>query len=50
MTAVEIGGGLSGLQFVINKTGVHYTNLDPFLDYGARTDIGRCRELFSQIK
>jgi SAM-dependent methyltransferase len=35
MTAVEIGGGLSGLQFVINKTGVHFTNVDPFLDYGA---------------
>lgn len=33
-TIVEIGGGLSGLQFVLSKCGARVINVDPFLDYG----------------
>jgi len=29
MSALEIGGGLSGLQFVLAREGVHVTNVDP---------------------
>jgi SAM-dependent methyltransferase len=29
MTAVEIGGGLSGFQFVLARTGLHVINVDP---------------------
>ena len=29
MNVVEIGGGLSGLQFVLSKTGLNVTNVDP---------------------
>ena len=33
-TIVEIGGGLSGLQFVFSKGGARVINVDPFVDYG----------------
>jgi SAM-dependent methyltransferase len=29
MTAVEIGGGLAGFQFVLARTGLHVINVDP---------------------
>ena len=31
---VEVGGGLSGLQFVMAHAGVRVTNVDPFEEYG----------------
>jgi SAM-dependent methyltransferase len=31
---LEIGGALSGLQFVLAKTGYEVHNVDPFFDYG----------------
>jgi 2-polyprenyl-3-methyl-5-hydroxy-6-metoxy-1,4-benzoquinol methylase len=31
---LEIGGAFSGLQFVLARTGVQVTNVDPFVDYG----------------
>ena len=31
---LEIGGALSGLQFVLAGQGAHVTNVDPFVDYG----------------
>jgi SAM-dependent methyltransferase len=34
MRAVELGGALSGLQFVLAKAGVRVVNVDPFVDYG----------------
>jgi SAM-dependent methyltransferase len=40
MTAVEIGGGLSGFQFVLARTGLHVINVDPGKD---ATGVGwRC--------
>jgi 2-polyprenyl-3-methyl-5-hydroxy-6-metoxy-1,4-benzoquinol methylase len=35
LSAVDIGGGLSGLQFVLARHGARVTNVDPFQDYGA---------------
>lgn len=35
LRAVEVGGGLSGLQFVLAREGAHVTNVDPFEAYGA---------------
>jgi SAM-dependent methyltransferase len=32
--ALEIGGGLSGFQFVLAKGGARVTNVDPLVDYG----------------
>jgi SAM-dependent methyltransferase len=37
---VEIGGGLSGFQFVCAKTVEKYINVDPFADYGATDAYG----------
>jgi ubiquinone/menaquinone biosynthesis C-methylase UbiE len=31
---LEIGGGLSGLQFVLAKEGARVVNVDPLIDYG----------------
>lgn len=35
MRIVEIGGALSGLQFVLSAMGCEVHNVDPFLDYGS---------------
>jgi 2-polyprenyl-3-methyl-5-hydroxy-6-metoxy-1,4-benzoquinol methylase len=35
MRVVDIGGGLSGLQFVLARQRARVTNVDPFEDYGA---------------
>lgn len=32
MHVLEIGGGLSGFQFVLSKCGMHVTNIDPGMD------------------
>lgn len=32
---VEVGGALSGFQFVLARSGAHVVNVDPFFDYGA---------------
>lgn len=32
MRVLEIGGGLSGFQFVLSKSGMHVTNIDPGMD------------------
>src|SRR5438045_1326615 len=32
--AVEVGGGLSGLQFVLSRHRARVVNVDPFADYG----------------
>ncbi len=37
-TILEIGGALSGFQFVLARSGAHVTNVDPFLAYGAATE------------
>ena len=34
MSAVDLGGGFSGFPFVLQKSGLKVTNVDPFLDYG----------------
>ena len=36
---LEIGGALSGLQFVLAKDGHEVHNVDPFLDYGKAYDL-----------
>jgi SAM-dependent methyltransferase len=36
-TVLEIGGALSGFQFVLGRHGATVTNVDPFTDYGAAT-------------
>ena len=35
MTAVDLGGGLSGFQFALACSGAAVTNVDPFSDYGS---------------
>ena len=35
MRAVEVGGGMSGLQFILDISGVEVTNVDPFIQYGS---------------
>lgn len=35
LTAVEIGGALSGFQFLLARHRLKVTNVDPFVDYGA---------------
>jgi SAM-dependent methyltransferase len=37
MQTLEIGGALSGFQFVLGRTGVRVVNVDPFHDYGSTT-------------
>jgi SAM-dependent methyltransferase len=34
LRVVELGGALSGFQFVLARSGADVTNVDPFLDYG----------------
>jgi SAM-dependent methyltransferase len=34
LRVLEIGGGLSGLQFVVARSGSEVHNVDPFVDYG----------------
>lgn len=34
MRLLEIGGGLSGLQFVLSRLGCEVHNIDPFVDFG----------------
>jgi hypothetical protein len=34
LSVLEIGGALSGFQFVLASAGASVTNVDPFLDYG----------------
>jgi SAM-dependent methyltransferase len=34
LSVLEIGGALSGFQFVLARAGAAVTNVDPFLDYG----------------
>lgn len=38
MSVLEVGGALSGFQFVLARHGARVTNVDPFVDYG-----GQCR-------
>ncbi len=35
MRVVDLGGGLSGLQFVLALSGATVLNIDPFVDYGS---------------
>jgi SAM-dependent methyltransferase len=35
MKVVEVGGALSGFQYVLAREAVHVVNVDPFVDYGA---------------
>jgi SAM-dependent methyltransferase len=34
LRVIEVGGALSGFQFVLARSGAHVINVDPFLDYG----------------
>jgi SAM-dependent methyltransferase len=38
LKVVELGGALSGFQYVLAAEGAHVTNVDPFVEYGADTD------------
>jgi 2-polyprenyl-3-methyl-5-hydroxy-6-metoxy-1,4-benzoquinol methylase len=35
MRAVDVGGGMSGLQFILDISGLEVTNVDPFIQYGS---------------
>jgi SAM-dependent methyltransferase len=35
---LELGGALSGFQFVLAQTGADVTNVDPFVDYGSEAE------------
>lgn len=35
MRAVDVGGGMSGLQFILDISGVEVINVDPFIQYGS---------------
>jgi SAM-dependent methyltransferase len=38
MKVVELGGALSGFQYVLSAEGARVTNVDPFVEYGADTE------------
>jgi SAM-dependent methyltransferase len=38
---LEVGGALSGFQFVLAGQGAHVTNVDPFVDYGGTKEVPR---------
>lgn len=40
MTAVDLGGGLSGFPFALARAGAEVLNVDPFLDYGSTEAYG----------
>lgn len=46
MRVLEVGGGLSGFQFVLSKSGMHVTNIDPGMD---RLGWPVNKETFSQL-
>jgi SAM-dependent methyltransferase len=46
LSVLEIGGALSGFQFVLASAGASVTNVDPFLDYGGEEDSPSDPEAF----
>ena len=38
-SVLEIGGALSGFQFVLARSGADVTNVDPFVDYGSEGEL-----------
>ncbi len=48
LNVLEIGGALSGLQFVLAQHGARVTNVDPFLGYGASEEYPTRPEILHQ--
>jgi SAM-dependent methyltransferase len=51
LRVADIGGGLSGLQFVLAREGAHVINVDPFEEYGGKDyrDVSRLVALHSRL-